>query len=148
MQLSRKSRYGLRALIDLAAVPGEQYTALGSIAKRQEIPPQFLEQVFSAFRRAGLVRGLKGAQGGYRLSRPPKEIRASEIIEALEGTYRLAEEGASPDSRAYAASAALQELLIDPVNESLRQYLQQLTLEDLVQNYEKRKGTRQTMYYI
>ena len=70
MQLSKKSRYGLRALIDLASAPQNQYVSLSNIAERGEIPAQFLEQVFASFRRAGLVKALKGPPG--RLSACPE----------------------------------------------------------------------------
>lgn len=148
MQLSKKSRYGLRALVDLATAPQDQYVSLSSIAERGAIPSQFLEQVFAAFRRAGLVKGLKGPQGGYRLNREPRYITVAEILEILEGTYRIADEEVDPDSPSYAVSSVIQELLIDPVNAQLEELLSRLTLADLVKSFIEKRALGQDMYYI
>ena len=92
MKLSMKSRYGLRALIDLTINSKTEQVALNSIAERNKISPQYLEQVFASLRKAGIVKSIKGSQGGYFLSRPPQEITVSCIIEALEGDYRIEDE--------------------------------------------------------
>lgn len=73
MKLSMKSRYGLRALIDLTINSKTEQVALNSIAERNKISPQYLEQVFASLRKAGIVKSIKGSQGGYFLSRPPQE---------------------------------------------------------------------------
>ena len=75
MQLSKKSRYGLRALIDLASAPQNQYVSLSNIAERGEIPAQFLEQVFASFRRAGLVKALKGPREVISLPGVPNTLQ-------------------------------------------------------------------------
>ena len=148
MQLSKKSRYGLRALIDLASAPQNQYVSLSNIAERGEIPAQFLEQVFASFRRAGLVKALKGPQGGYQLARNPKYITVAEVLEILEGSYRIADEDVSPESRCYAVSETMQERLINPINQAMHQFLTGLTLEDLKTDYLQRRANGQDMYYI
>ena len=68
MKLSMKSRYGLRALIDLSVNSKNEQVALGSIAERNNISPQYLEQVFASLRKAGIVKSIKGSQGGYFLN--------------------------------------------------------------------------------
>ena len=148
MQLSKKSRYGLRALIDLASAPENQYVSLSNIAERGEIPAQFLEQVFASFRRAGLVKALKGPQGGYQLARNPKYITVAEVLEILEGSYQIADEEVSPESRCYAVSETMQERLINPINQAMHQFLTGLTLEDLKTDYQQRRANEQDMYYI
>ena len=70
MKLSMKSRYGLRALIDLAINSKTEQVALNSIAERNKISPQYLEQVFASLRKAGIVKSIKGSQGGYFLNKP------------------------------------------------------------------------------
>ena len=92
MILSKKSRYGLRALVDLAANSGAEHMALNSIAERNGISAQYLEQVFAALRRAGIVRSIKGPQGGYHLNRPAQDITVAEIVRALDGSYYVEEE--------------------------------------------------------
>ena len=71
MKLSKKSRYGLRALIDLAVNSRTELVSLGSIAQRNDISAQYLEHVFSALRKGHIVKSMKGSQGGYFLERPP-----------------------------------------------------------------------------
>ena len=74
MKVSTKGRYGLRAMIDLALYSKMNWYSLISIAQRQDISKSYLEQVFSALRKAGLVKSIKGAQGGYELAKDAKEI--------------------------------------------------------------------------
>ena len=63
MNFSKKSRYGLRALIDLSVYSKESHVALAAIAERNSISPQYLEQVFAALRKAGIIKSVKGPQG-------------------------------------------------------------------------------------
>ena len=81
MKLSKKSRYGLRALIDLAVNSRTELVSLGSIAQRNDISAQYLEHVFSALRKGHIVKSMKGSQGGYFLERDPKEITVAQIVE-------------------------------------------------------------------
>ena len=74
MKLSMKSRYGLRALIDLSVNSKNEQVALGGIAERNNISPQYLEQVFASLRKAGIVKSIKGSQGGYFLNKPAEQI--------------------------------------------------------------------------
>ena len=98
MKISKKCRYGLRALIDLSMHSGTEYMVLGNIAERNNISPQYLEQVFAGLRRAGIVKGVKGSQGGYRLNIPPEELTVSEILVALDGSYQIEPEEMPEDS--------------------------------------------------
>jgi Rrf2 family cysteine metabolism transcriptional repressor len=88
MKLSTRSRYGLRAMYDLA-VNQNGPVSLKTIAQRQEISEAYLEQLFASLRRAGLVVSSRGAQGGYELSRPSSEISIGEILNALEGSTSI-----------------------------------------------------------
>ena len=78
-----KSRYGLRALIDLAINSKTEQVALNSIAERNKISPQYLEQVFAALRKAGIIKSVKGPQGGYLLAKPATKISVAEILLSL-----------------------------------------------------------------
>ena len=142
MKLSMKSRYGLRALIDLAINSKTEQVALNSIAERNKISPQYLEQVFASLRKAGIVKSIKGSQGGYFLSRPPQEITVSSIIEALEGDYRIKE------GKYTGSVKAIQKLVIDRVNDSVTEILQSVTLHDLEKEYQEYIDYGQDMYYI
>lgn len=85
MRFSTRARYGMRAMLDLAANGGEGLVLLKDIATRQGISKRYLEHMMTMLRNGGLVVVARGASGGYRLARPPSEIRLDEIFEALEG---------------------------------------------------------------
>ena len=137
MKLSMKSRYGLRALIDLSVNSKNEQVALGGIAERNNISPQYLEQVFASLRKAGIVKSIKGSQGGYFLNKPAEQITISEVIEALEGDYRIEAEDVPEDCDYKAAPEAIQKLVIDKVNYELEKILTGITLYDLEKEYQK-----------
>ena len=85
MRLTAKSEYGVLASIDLACNYGEGPVSAREIAERRSIPPRFLEQLFVALRRAGIVTAVRGAKGGFELTRHPSEITVLDVVEALEG---------------------------------------------------------------
>jgi Rrf2 family protein len=148
MKLSKKCRYGLRALIDLSVNSENNHIVLGSIAERNGISPQYLEQVFAGLRRAGIVKGIKGSQGGYRLNIPPEELTVAAVLEALDGSYQIEDEEIPEDSHGRGIAVSIQELVIDQVNSQLDQILRGVTLADLRKNYLDYKEYGQDMYYI
>ena len=95
--LSRKSRYGLRALIDLGMNSENGRISLSSIAERNRISSQYLEQIFASLRRAGIIQSVKGSQGGYYLAKDPSEITVAEILHALDGAYHIEPEKSLDD---------------------------------------------------
>ncbi len=97
MRLSQKGEYGLHALLELARRSGQGTVQAGTIAAQRGIPPQFLQQILLALRRAGLVRSERGPRGGHELARPPAGITLLEAVEALEGATSPAP-CADPDS--------------------------------------------------
>ena len=144
MKFSKKSRYGLRALIDLAVNSKNEHVSLCSIAERNHISPQYLEQVFASLRRAGIVKSIKGPQGGYLLRNSPGEITVSDVLLALEGSYEIERE----DGKDKNLSDAIQNLVIDRINKQMKAVLSDLTLEDLMEEYLKLCNDGQDMYYI
>lgn len=86
MKISTKGRYALRMLIDLTQHSGEGLVSLKDIAERQDISQKYLEQIVTHMTRAGFLKGMRGSQGGYRLTRDPGDIRVGEILEAIEGS--------------------------------------------------------------
>ena len=85
MKLSTKGRYGLRAFIDLAIYGEKEPVSLTSIATRQEISLNYLEQLMAKLKKAELVESIRGVNGGYRLARPADEISVGDVLRALEG---------------------------------------------------------------
>ena len=138
MKLSKKSRYGLRALIDLAVNSRTELVSLGSIAQRNDISAQYLEHI---------VKSMKGSQGGYFLERDPKEITVAQIVEALEGTYDLEDE-VDRNNVGRGDQEAIQHLIIDRINDCVQEILEDVTLKDLVDAYEGYQDSVEGMYYI
>ena len=148
MRLSKKSRYGLRALVDLSVHAKEEQISLNSIAERNNISLQYLEQVFAALRRAGIRKSIKGPQGGYLLDKDADKITVLEIVKALEGSYELEDEEISDKIKCKEISMSIQELIIDPVNTKLHEILEGTTLQDLENDYLRKTEYSSDMYYI
>lgn len=86
MRISSKGRYALRLMIDLAVNNTGEYITIKSIARRQEISEKYLEQIISMLSRAGFVNSIRGAQGGYKLAKDPKEYTVGMILRLTEGS--------------------------------------------------------------
>lgn len=86
MRLSKRSEYGLRALLDLASRPAGETVPLKDLAGSNNLPVKYLEQIFSQLRNAGIVHSQPGARGGYLLARPAEVITLGEVIRCLDGT--------------------------------------------------------------
>lgn len=138
MKLSTRGRYGLRALVDLAANAGEGTASLVQTARRQKLSLNYLEQVFASLRRAGIVTTVKGAGGGYALARDMDEITVKEVIEALEGEISIADQAAGVGEDE--VQSAIRSLLWDEIDRQVEKLLAGRTLGSLVREYEyKRK---------
>ncbi len=85
MMVSSRGRYALRAMIDLAEHSGPDYVAMREIAQRQEISLKYLEKILPSLVSGGLIEGVHGKGGGYRLTRPPEDITAGQILRLTEG---------------------------------------------------------------
>lgn len=86
MRLSSKEHVGLQAMVELARRYGQGLTSLGEVARAQELPLPYLEQVAALLRRAGLLASVRGAHGGYALARPPQAISVGDVFRAVEGS--------------------------------------------------------------
>ncbi len=85
LKISTKGRYGLTIMMELATRFGEGPTSLKSIAEKHQLSEHYLEQLVAPLRNAGLVKSIRGAYGGYILSKSPEEISAGDVIRVLEG---------------------------------------------------------------
>ena len=86
MKISTKGRYGLRLMTDLAVYHDQGLIPLKEIAARQEISEKYLEQIMMQLNRSGLVRSVRGAQGGYMLAKTPEDITVGAVLRVLEGS--------------------------------------------------------------
>ncbi|HOV69530.1 MAG TPA: RrF2 family transcriptional regulator [Clostridia bacterium] len=144
MKISTKTRYGLRAMLDLAVNSAHPPVSLSEIAKRQDISENYLEQIFSALRKAKLVKSVKGASGGYVLVPDPQDIRVIDIISELEG--ELAIIGDSAEDSSNPIRQCLKEYLWDVFEDRLYTVLSGITLKDLADEY--RHMCSPHMFYI
>ena len=87
--LSQKTRYALKALLELATLPTDATLSSGAISARRHIPPKFLETILVELKRAGLVRGHRGRGGGYQLARSAEDISFGGVVRLMEGPLAL-----------------------------------------------------------
>jgi Rrf2 family cysteine metabolism transcriptional repressor len=106
LSITTKSPYAIAALTELGRAGGAGPVPIAELARRREIPVQFLEQLFAALRRGGLLRSYRGVKGGYSFAREPDSITVLEVVELLDGRLGDGAEGIFAESAA-AASAVL-----------------------------------------
>lgn len=148
MKISTKGRYGLMAMLDLAVYSlGDQVT-LKSIAQRQNISENYLEQVFSILRKSGIVKSIKGAQGGYILGRSISKITVGDILRVLEGSLSVFEKSEGECKGDSDIESCIVNNVWDKINENMNNLVDSITLEDLMVEYEKCRNNLSNMYYI
>lgn len=140
MRLTTKGRYAVTAVVDLAYHSNGRPVTLAEIASRQEISLSYLEQLFSKLRRVGIVRGRRGPGGGYKLGRPPEEIRIADIIDAVSEDVDVTLCGGK--GNCFHGHPCLTHPLWLGLNQCIRQYLENVTVADLLQNREVQEVAR------
>lgn len=149
MKLSTRGRYGIKAMLDLAMHANESQVSLKSIAERQEISENYLEQLFALLRKNGLVKSVRGAQGGYMLARHPEQITVGSVLRSLEGSLAPVE-CVSEDStnRCDRENACVTRLVWAKIRDRVNEVVDSITLQDLVNEYNKMNNGNDYMYYI
>jgi len=148
MKMSTKGRYGLRAMMDLAANQKDDVPVfLADVAKRQEISEKYLEHIFAALRTAGLIRTVRGRKGGFLLTKPPAQITASAIVTALEGPCRLVDCVDKPKVCPRSATCATRDIWT-LLGGKMDEFLSGFTLDQLARMQEEKSGKDAAMYYI
>ena len=129
ISITSKSPYAVLALAELGRSAGAEPVPIGELARRREVPVQFLEQLFAVLRRAGILRSQRGVKGGYRFAREPATVSVLEVVELLDGPLGRDSEGVFAD----AAQAA-------------RKVLEGTTIADVIERETREAGA--SMYYI
>ncbi len=152
MKLSTKTRYGVRAVFDIAYHNSGHPTQARDIARRQDVPLRYLEQIFQELRRANLVDAKRGPKGGYFLSRTPESITLGDVIRAVQGPIELLAAG---DGEAPAGARTSKQVPADIWRElatKVAGVFDSVTIRDLCQRGEKlgiHRGDGQPhMYFI
>jgi Rrf2 family cysteine metabolism transcriptional repressor len=129
ISITSKSPYAVLALTELGRSTGAGPVPIGELARRREVPVQFLEQLFAVLRRAGILSSQRGVKGGYSFARDPSSVTVREVVELLDGPLGRDSEGVFGD----AAEAA-------------RKVLQGTTIADIIERESRDAGA--SMYYI
>jgi len=155
MKLSTKSRYGLRALFDMAYHAGNLPAQIKDISRRQDISPRYLEQIFQDLKKAGLLKSRRGPQGGYYLAKPPQEITVREIIEAAEGELALVDctkEKKNRKKKCDFDNLCVTQVVWAEATRRLNEYFQSVTLKELCEEGKKlgleKELDHRFMYFI
>jgi Rrf2 family protein len=141
MRISTKGRYALRLMIDLAMHDSGSPISLKDVAKRQEISDKYLEQIIAVLNRAGYVRSVRGAQGGYLLRKQPQEYTVGMILRLTEGSLSPvpcieADDEINCDKQADCVTLILWKKINDAVND----VVDSTTLQDLVDWQREKNG--------
>lgn len=144
MKLSTRTRYGIRAMLELAENYGKKPLPLKDIARQQEISVKFLEQIMTVLRAAGLVKSVRGFKGGYSLAKDPNQIKISDCFDCLEGPVAIIDCIDNKNS-CHRSPDCVARLLWSQIQASIRNILESTTLQDLV---EKKKEIKVPLYNI
>ncbi len=147
MKLSTRARYGTMALLDLALYGEKGPVLLKDIAHRQQISLPYLEHLITPLIAAGIVRSTRGARGGVSLTRPPEDIKLSEVIPRLEGSLSLVECINDPATCSRYQTCVTREVW-DELKKAMNGVLEAMTLQDLVERQKTKEPPKEAMYYI
>jgi Rrf2 family transcriptional regulator, cysteine metabolism repressor len=129
ISITSKSPYAVAALAELGRASGADPVPIGELARRREMPVQFLEQLFAVLRRAGVVSSQRGVKGGYRFARNPSEVTVLEVVELLDGPLGRDAESVFGDA-----------------SKAARDVLEQTTIADVIEREARDSGA--SMYHI
>ncbi|MGD0229539.1 MAG: Rrf2 family transcriptional regulator [Syntrophorhabdales bacterium] len=155
MKISTQSRYGLRAIFDIAYHSAGQSTQVKDISARQAISPRYIEQIFQKLKKAGIIKSIRGPSGGYYLARKVDEISVGDVVRATEGSIELVHCTETRKNGKKACDRIDQCVVRDvwaEASDRLMKYLDSVSLQDLCKEAQS-KGVervidRHLMYYI
>jgi Rrf2 family protein len=155
MKLSTKSRYGLRALFDIAYNSGLLPAQIQDISRRQEISPRYLEQIFQTLKKKGILKSKRGPQGGYMLAKTPDEISVRDVVIATEGGLALVDcigERKKKKKDCMFNGSCVTQTVWEEAGSKLDEYFVSVTLKTLCDRAQemgiKREQDHRFVYYI
>jgi Rrf2 family cysteine metabolism transcriptional repressor len=147
VKLSTRTRYGTRALLELALHQGEGPVFLKDIARQQQISLPYLEHLIAPLIGAGIIRSTKGPRGGISLARRPEDIKLGEIIRLLEGSLAPVECVDNPQVCRRSGTCATRDVW-SQLKEAMDDVLAATTLKDLAEKHQQKSQQESSMYYI
>jgi Rrf2 family protein len=149
MKLSTKGRYGLQAMVDLAVYSKETHVPLKNIATRLCISENYLEQLIALLKKAKLVSSVRGAQGGYFLTRAPEDITIGEILRALEGSLAPTDCTCEKNSVHCALDGkCVTKSVWEKIRDGINEVVDNISLDELMKDYEQISQQNPNFYYI
>lgn len=140
MKISTKGRYALRLMLDLATYNTGEPVSIKDIAKRQQISEKYLEQIIAVLNKAGFVRSVRGAQGGYVLKKDPKEYTVGMILRQTEGDLSpvscIGDEGTPCERKGTCVTVRIYE----KINDAVSGVVDHITLSDLLEWQSEKTG--------
>ncbi|MCM1467675.1 MAG: Rrf2 family transcriptional regulator [Alistipes sp.] len=133
MKISTKGRYALRLMLDLALQDTGEPVSIKDIAKRQEISEKYLEQIISVLNKAGFVKSVRGASGGYVLKRQPKEYTVGMILRTTEGSLAPVECAEDRNGECGRMAGCVTVMVWKKINDAVNDVVDNITLADLVE---------------
>ncbi len=147
LKVSTRVRYGVRALVQIAEAPPGKPVPVKAIAKGQRVSIKYLEHIVAALKAAGLVRAIRGTQGGYALARPPRKVRLAEVVRALDGPPVVVECVDDPASCKRHERCVARDVWVR-VRKAVDGVLDGTTLEDLLEEAKIKNGNVPLSYSI
>jgi Rrf2 family cysteine metabolism transcriptional repressor len=147
VKLSTRTRYGTRALLELALHGGKEPLSLKDIARQQQISLPYLEQLIAPLIAGGIIRSTKGPRGGITLARKPGDIKLSEITHLLEGSVAPVECIDNPEVCKRSEFCAARDIWSELKN-VMDDFLEATTLQNLVEKQKSKSRKESSMYYI
>lgn len=132
MKLTTKGRFAVTAMLDIALHDPEQYVTIAAIGERRHLSSAYLEQIFGKLRRAGLLEGIRGPTGGYRLSKPADQITVMQILDAVDASLEKSVCEKDRDCCDGEGECITFDLW-DRLNEEMRRFLSGITLKGLAE---------------
>ncbi len=136
MKISTKGRYGLRILLDLARHENGNPRLIRDIAESQQISEKYISRLIIDLRRAGMVRSIRGAKGGFRIAKNPKEVTLLDIVEVMEGPLSIVDCVRAPEKCPRNHGCVTRETW-DNLNADIRESMRKVTLLDIIENDRK-----------
>ncbi len=120
LSITSKSPYAVLALAELGRSGGPEPVPIGELARKREVPVQFLEQLFAVLRRGGIVSSQRGVKGGYRFAREPASVTVLEVVELLDGPLGRDAQGVFDDAAEAARKVLRETTIADVIERELR----------------------------
>ena len=136
MKISTKGRYGLKALINLAMNDKQENITIKTLCENLNISERYLEQIFSSLKKSGLVQSVRGAQGGYLLSKEPKDITVGDILVVLEGPVSLSDCVMDEDI-CENSGKCVTKIVWEKMKKGIEDVINSITLQDMIDDHNK-----------